>query len=932
MRKDELARQKQEKLDKLNELITSTKESAKSIAKDMRDKLELLKVCYDRASSKQKNKVHELINYTQLRSYLAGEKFSNSYETKLIELEHLVYTEKSINRHIENGLPKNNNEQAIEIYSFYFGGYRAFFRCFTKEFLELRIKQKKEFIEDVYSQKENDSSVSEERLEIAGATIIDEEFIETIKTGKHFTEPEFYVAKQNNCQWYGITQGYDIIRKGYSDLKNIIVGSFTEENHEKVTAIVHGSGGSGKSTVLRRLAIDLHKEQLNVLWLERLKIREFEEQGLSVIKNEIKKNHNQRFLIIIEDWYRMFNDKEKSALGIKILEETLEIDQIRIVIGDRNTQEKPYTEHQNNDFQLHLSSDDNREIIEKIIEKHQAWKPAWERLLQKDNDHKPSLFLLLFILARIDQKEFNKTTLNLAEPQQVFQRIIESDLRFIAKQEKESYKGLAKSIHYCASINMEHKMSISYETFLKIADHYNEKNIIDISNVFCRWNADDEILDRLKFYINKSEEGQLQFNHDILAESLSKASIDGWKKFGTQIKLELLDVITEKGDDYDASLFLSRMLSQKNLIKDQEEALKFVNRLIHKNNRNTIYLNKLISLHKRYPLDNADIIELGKLLWEKRIFNELFWDMYFYWIDKNDYISNDIIEEILNKDNLSEFEPSFIIKVLRHTSNHDVKYRFINSVLDNSISNSKDGGLFSYCLSQTNQKEKQRTVSNNILEDKNWKELFIDISEEPRDDIWNFMIVLKSLRYYSDVEVKKKFAKRILNDNLTSIDGWIIQECLQYVSTKEKTSFYKKLLQNSEWKNISNGHELTINAFNDATQQMKDEFAIDLFKSADWKDHLNGVYIIEHAINYVPYETKREFIIEYFESSWTNPKDDIYNKCLQYLENKNEINPKLDEKLIMHIKGFYKSKLENEQENHLLDMFKIIEFQKNKSK
>ena len=35
MKKDELAQQKQEKLDKLNELITSTNESAKSIAKDM---------------------------------------------------------------------------------------------------------------------------------------------------------------------------------------------------------------------------------------------------------------------------------------------------------------------------------------------------------------------------------------------------------------------------------------------------------------------------------------------------------------------------------------------------------------------------------------------------------------------------------------------------------------------------------------------------------------------------------------------------------------------------------------------------------------------------------------------------------------------------------------------------------------------------------
>jgi tetratricopeptide (TPR) repeat protein len=256
MQKDELARQKQEKLDKLNELITSTKESARSIEKAIRDKLELLKVCYGKSSSRQRNKVHELINYTQLRCYLTGEPFSNSYETKpTIELKHIVYTARSINRHKESGLPDENNWQAIDIYSFYFGGYREFFRCFTKEFLELRIKQKKEFIEDVFSTKNIDSEETvlnqnivpcqklniipsirteesvlridilenlfnlfqnNKKVAITGISGIGKTFL-----AKHFTE--YYEGKFSNMVWLNCANGFP---KAFSQEKGIgLLGS-----------------------------------------------------------------------------------------------------------------------------------------------------------------------------------------------------------------------------------------------------------------------------------------------------------------------------------------------------------------------------------------------------------------------------------------------------------------------------------------------------------------------------------------------------------------------------------------------------------------------------------------------------------------------------------------------------------------------------------
>lgn len=383
MQKDELARQKKEKLDKLNELITNTKESAKSISKDMRDKLELLKVCYDRASSKQKNKVHELINYTQLRCYLAGEQFSNSYETKPIELKHIVYTPRSINRHKESGLPDENNWQAIDIYSFYFGGYRAFFRCFTKEFLELRIKQKKEFIEDVFSQKDIDSEetglnqhiVSCQKLNIIPSIrteksvlridILENLFIlfqnnkKVAITGisgigktflaKHFTE--YYEGKFSNMVWLNCANGFP---KAFSQEKGIgLLGSLglANEYHSYVgndkglmnLLIGHLAKIEGNNLlVLDNLddSIYNHKDEIELL-SKNWNILGTSQQQLQGFENYITPDFQKEALDLFYTFYtiekdddnliRLLSAIEYHTLAIELLAKTAQERNLRII-------------------------------------------------------------------------------------------------------------------------------------------------------------------------------------------------------------------------------------------------------------------------------------------------------------------------------------------------------------------------------------------------------------------------------------------------------------------------------------------------------------------------------------------------------------------------------------------------------------------------
>ncbi|MPS72484.1 MAG: hypothetical protein E2590_04955 [Chryseobacterium sp.] len=786
MRKDELARQKQEKLDKLNELITSTKESAKSVAKDIRDKLELLKVCYERSSSKQKNKVHELTNYSQLRCYLTGEPFSNSYETKPIELEHLVYTPRSIKSHIENGLPKNNNEQAVEIYSFYFGGYRAFFRCFTKEFLELRIKQKKEFIDDVYSQKEEDYNVSEERLEIDGIKIIDEEFIQKVKAGKSFTMPEFYSARQPNfCQWYGIIHEYDVVRNGYDALKNIIIDSFIEEKHEKVTAIVCGSGGSGKSTALRRIAVDLHKEPIHIVWVEDGGIEEFVEKGFPAIKYEVEKNENQKFLIIIEDWYRTFT-KENEQWGTDILKKAKSINNIRFVIGDR-TIKQSYTDHRSNNFELHLSSDDNKEIIEKIVEKYPDWKLASEKLLRESNtlnNYKSSLFLLLFILARIDQKEFKNETLDLSEPQQVFQRIIESDLRFI----KKKYIGLAKAIYYVGCAYSKYKVTFSYDIFIVIANHYNENE--PINPIFSNWKIDTPVSNTLKQYFSVEQgidEGKIynyiRFNHDVLIdEGLSKLNIQSWNGFDDEVKSELLQMVNQNDNYISASTYISSFFTnEKHLFEDEKQKLYFIECQINKENHHYQYL----LLH--YKLSKKGKNYLAKTLIKSKIYDYDFWNKFFFSDDPDEWIFDVItIENIkkLNQVAVHEFLFSYIyenthkrelpIEILKRKI--PIK-KFVEDILQYDDWLGIDSDVITSSIDISDNVHYKEIFFKKVLTYPNWQ----NVSEN---------ILIKCLQQTKKQELLMQFSNVILED--PDIKKWarnIIGETVKRSSNKE-LAFY----------------------------------------------------------------------------------------------------------------------------------------------
>lgn len=241
--------------------------------------------------------------------------------------------------------------------------------------------------------------IKNKAFQIPGATIIDEAFIENVRKVK-FSIVDFYTAKQyKDCQFWGILNNLDVERENYSEIKSKVLDNFNGGKNHKICGVLYGDAGTGKSIILRRLAFDLHKtDTMKIVWLNVGYVEDFIEEGFKIIENEIEKS-DKTFLIIIEDWNTVFYGDR--ILEKRFLEKADKIDNIRVIIGDRYRTGKIYLEYlniQSNTFELKTS--ENKKIISKIVERIPLWKNNFNHLFENNNAD-TSLFLLLFVLARL---------------------------------------------------------------------------------------------------------------------------------------------------------------------------------------------------------------------------------------------------------------------------------------------------------------------------------------------------------------------------------------------------------------------------------------------------------------------------------------------------------------------------------------------------
>ena len=466
-------------------------------------------------------------------------------------------------------------------------------------------------------------------ISIPGTKTIGQEFRNDIISGKEFTPSQFYTAKQDDaCQWFGVHKAFDIKRKEYKSIKQTLQLSFDKYRKAKVAAIIHGVGGCGKSTLLRRLAFDLFQQHFQVLWVEELAFDLFKTKGLE----EIAKHPDRNFLVFIEDWYRLTNNK--LTVGRDFLRSTRPMNNVRIVIGDRDIKGKPYLEECYKQKSMYpLGHSENEKIIDEIIDNIKEWKPIADKLFQNEGAYESPLFMILFVLARVYESTWIHDDFDLSEPSTAFQNIIKHDLDFVFQKSN----GLAQALFLWSCLYKQFRLPISYEFLLLLADYF--AGDTSTSTFFKNPLGESEVHSRLRHYIhvNRStemgkryrEHNFVRFNHDILADegmAYINQLLPELGSYDDSAKLKLLEGLVRFSNvDYSCSITLATLIENENsLFVNSAEKVNYVKRLIANGNQETQYLNSLVKLE----ISLEDREHLMKVLEENKLYPFWLWTIH----------------------------------------------------------------------------------------------------------------------------------------------------------------------------------------------------------------------------------------------------------------------------------------------------------------
>ena len=510
-----------------------------------------------------------------------------------------------------------------------------------------------------------------ENIRIDGADVINSDFIEKVKqegTKEAFTASDFYLAKQvDECQWYGVTQNWAVERDNYNYIKQEVISSIADEKrNSKISALVWGPGGSGKSTLLRQLAVDLSNEDFTVLWIKDKSIESFRDMGIAQLRSEYP---HKRFLVVIEDLYRV---KQQVANLKEIIDSICSNKNVRLIVGDRRIEDNSYKEHIYNPDKniVEVTVDDNKKALQILLENIPDWKAAADKLLKTEDNYKSTLYYILWTIGRTALKEKEGFSLD-PNPDLVshFRSLVQSDLKVLSV----NYPGVAKMLYYWASIYSKNKIYIAYDLFFKLADLFKTPS----GNESKRILVSPSHKTILEIYSSKAtgfikSAGELSlfaFNHDILAEDgLSKSPLSVWHPFDDSIKLSMLPLVIQDGDDFSASTFLLHCLRTiHDTTFSKEEKKKSINQLLAWNNF-SVYLSQVFTRDFYSSQEKSSIAD-------KILAQDNFWNLPHQIVSTALNISKDKdkADKILAQDNFWNLPHQIVSTALNISKNEKIK-------------------------------------------------------------------------------------------------------------------------------------------------------------------------------------------------------------------------------------------------------------------
>lgn len=409
-----------------------------------------------------------------------------------------------------------------------------------------------------------------QHLQFKGAELIDKAFTQKwLNLKQKCSRIEFHLSSfDDDWQWWGISQKWDIERSEYKHIKSEALKSF--ERKSKVSLVLNGGSGTGKTTLLRRLSFDLDEQKFKLLWIYDL--RDFCNLDYDLIVN-----NESNYLIIVHDWGMVVNDP---ALEISFLSKLERATNIRIIIGDKNIGDQVYSKYIYSDNNIEIQSNDTQEIIRKIGSRIPGWRDFIDSIDNTNFYHAP-LYITIFVIERsIENPNFRSSN----DVVSIFRDAINSALKEISQKNK----GLCVALYYSANIYIRYKASLTWDAFLEIAHHYNGDNS---ANIFAFFESNPTIK-TLKHFFNLKKALHpiyghfygIVFHHDLIVDGLTRVSLDTGHSFDTSVKIEIARLLMEK---------------------EKYLSLHSYYQLLNKELKNLGFSNKDIALHIFDDLQNA---------------------------------------------------------------------------------------------------------------------------------------------------------------------------------------------------------------------------------------------------------------------------------------------------------------------------------------
>jgi hypothetical protein len=482
-----------------------------------------------------------------------------------------------------------------------------------------------------------------------GAQWISDDFVEQEqkKGDEAGWQPLQYYSSIMHVQWYGLLQGWDAPRQQYEDIRKTVADSFADEFSDMpVAAVVLGEGGSGKSVLLRRLALDLRNEY-TVYWIADNATDFFQNEWLYDIEN----NSKEKYLLVLEDWYRNFSNTTDRALANNLLQKVKRKFNVRLLIGDRPTRFPYYPKTDKIIF--HLKSKENAALLSYIINIVPDWKDKFTEH-QSVQLYKLGLFQMLFIYQYSDGSKL------LPKAKNYFMEIIESDYKHLTNSEYPFYKGLAYTLYIYANLNADLNLPLSIEALIVLAETYSgAERPFELRQNINNFIKDPVVKRYLTIVIRDyplfGGFQHLYFLHDTLVDQGWKyVSVNSLYFFGSPASIsQLADALKTEKTAYDLAGLLFQVLRRKRGVLTKEQILSYCDYLVTIGCESYFYVRILFTEELINMSDTERLTYLRRLIGLGNQ-NRGFWHQVLLWMKKrlNEQDRKDIILKLVKAGNI----------------------------------------------------------------------------------------------------------------------------------------------------------------------------------------------------------------------------------------------------------------------------------------